>query len=124
MYSKRLTMLAFLACLEIISLWTDCLYKICNLHYISLAFIASSFRGTEYNLLFETGLSGPPSFFRMFSLFIKNLIFIFLFTVTAADVVPCGGLKKQPRKSSIVQLIFYFRSFEISGTILKIRTTL
>ena len=27
---------------------------------------------------------------------------------SAAGVVPCGGLKKSPRTSSIVQIIFFF----------------
>ena len=31
-----------------------------------------------------------------------------LFSITAAGVVPCGGRKKSPRTSSIVQIIFYF----------------
>ena len=30
-----------------------------------------------------------------------------LFAITAAGVVPCGGPKKSPRTSSIVQIIFY-----------------
>ena len=37
-----------------------------------------------------------------------------LFAITAAGVVPCGGPKKSPRTSSIVQIIFLFRSFQIS----------
>ena len=32
--------------------------------------------------------------------------------------MPCGGPKKSPRTSSIVQIIFSFWSFEISGGIL------
>ena len=31
-----------------------------------------------------------------------------LFAITAAGVVPCGGPKKSPRTSSIVQIIFFF----------------
>ena len=31
-----------------------------------------------------------------------------LFLLHAADVVPCGGRKKIPCTSSIVQIIFYF----------------
>ena len=45
--------------------------------------------------------------------------FKFLFTITAAGVVPCGGPKKSPRTSSIVQVIFSFWSFEISEDILR-----
>ena len=49
---------------------------------------------------------------------LKDLSFI-LFAITAAGVVPCGGPKKSPRTSSIVQIIFSFRSFEISEGILR-----
>ena len=41
-----------------------------------------------------------------------------LFAITAAGVVPCGGLKKSPRTSSIVQIIFSFdplRSVKMFG---------
>ena len=31
-----------------------------------------------------------------------------LFAFTAAGVVPCGGPKKYPRTSAIVQIIFFF----------------
>ena len=55
----------------------------------------------------------------MFSLLLKELIFIISFVVTAAGVVPCGSPKKRPRTSSIVQFIFYVWSFEISRNILR-----
>ena len=46
---------------------------------------------------------------------IRNMSSLYiLFAITAAGVVPCGGRKKSPRTSSIVQIIFLFRSFEIS----------
>ena len=38
-----------------------------------------------------------------------------LFAITAAGVVPCGVPEKYPRTSSIVQIIFFPRSFEISN---------
>ena len=38
---------------------------------------------------------------------------LILFAITAAGVVPCGGPKKSPRTSSIVQIIFFFWSFAI-----------
>ena len=41
------------------------------------------------------------------------------FVVTAAGVVLFGSPKRQPRTSSIVQFIFFFWSFEISGNILR-----
>ena len=37
----------------------------------------------------------------------------------AVGVVPCGGPKRSPRTSSIVQVIFSFWSFEISEDILR-----
>ena len=38
-----------------------------------------------------------------------------LFAIATAGVVPCGGPKKSPRTSSIVQINFYCASGEISG---------
>ena len=46
-----------------------------------------------------------------------------LFAITAAGVVPCGGPKKSPRTSSIVQIIFSFRSFVISKDIQCVQNT-
>ena len=42
-----------------------------------------------------------------------------LFPITEAGVVPCGGRKKSPLTSSIVQIIFSFLYFEISEGILR-----
>ena len=47
----------------------------------------------------------------------KGSILYILLTITAAGVVPCDGPKTSPRTSSIVQIIFLFRSFEISKNI-------
>ena len=44
---------------------------------------------------------------------------ITLSAITAAGVVPCGGPKKSPRTSSIVQIIFSVWSFEIREGILR-----
>ena len=44
---------------------------------------------------------------------------LLLFAITAAGVVPCGGPKKSPRTSSIVQILFSFWSFEIREDILR-----
>ena len=46
-----------------------------------------------------------------------------LFAITAAGVVPCGGRKKSPRTSSIVQILFLFRSFEINKDIQSVQNT-
>ena len=43
----------------------------------------------------------------------------FLFAITAAGAVPCGGPKKSLHASSIVQIIFSFWSFEIRDRILR-----
>ena len=61
---------------------------------------------------------GPSPFSLICSLLLKDLI-LFLFPITAAGVVPCGGPKKPPRTSSIVQIIFSFWSFDISEGILR-----
>ena len=50
---------------------------------------------------------------------LKGSQFLILFAITAAGVVPCGGPKKSPRTSSIVQVIFSFWSFEISEDVLR-----
>ena len=50
---------------------------------------------------------------------LKGSQFYFYLLFTAAGVVPCGGPKMSPRTSSIVQIIFSFWSFEISGDILR-----
>ena len=65
---------------------------------------------------------------RVRRLCIGNMVYIFinlyiLFAITAAGVVPCGGRKKSPRTSSIVQIIFLFRSFEISKNIQSVQNT-
>ena len=58
----------------------------------------------------------------MFSLLSKELAIIFLIVITGGGIVLCGGCKTSPRTrtSSIVQVIFYCWSFEISGNILRI----
>ena len=71
----------------------DFLAETRNYSVFFLAFIASSFRGTEEDWLSETDLSGPPSSFRMFSLPLMELVFIFLFAVTSAGIVRCSSPK-------------------------------
>ena len=66
----------------------------------------------------KTCLSGPLFLLNVFTA-LKGAHFYILFVVTAAGLVPCGSPKKRPRTSSIVQFIFYFWSFEISGNILR-----
>ena len=51
---------------------------------------------------------------------LKGTNFYILVDITAAGVVPCGDPKKSPRTVSIVQILYYFQSFEVSGNILRI----
>ena len=55
------------------------------------------------------------------SIAFKGTNFYILFAVTAAGVVPCSDPKMSPRTSSIVQIIYYFWSFEINGNIPRIK---
>ena len=48
----------------------------------------------------------------------------YLFAITAAGAVPCGGPKKSSRTSSIVQIIFSIWSFEICEGILRNQKTI
>ena len=65
MYSKQL--FCYLDTIWIyISLFIGCLVEIRNYSILSLAFVASSFRVTEENLVFETVQSGPYSSFEYF----------------------------------------------------------
>ena len=64
-----------------------------------------------------------PKLYNMAHLFTFNVLTDFkgsnnyiLFAITAAGVVPCGGPKKSPRTSSIVQIIIYF-SFDPLGSV-------
>ena len=92
-----------------ISLWIDCLFEI---RKIAVCFLWLSlpgdYRVTDEALLAETTFYDPPTFLWMFSSLLKDLISDFIFDFTAAGVVPCGGRKTSPRKSTIVQFIFYF----------------
>ena len=49
----------------------------------NLSFVASLFRVTEENWLFEKGLSDPASFLWMFSMLLKELNFVFLFILNS-----------------------------------------
>ena len=55
-----------------------------------------------------------PKLYNMAQLFSLNVFTAskgsynyILFAITAAGVVPCGGPKKYPRTSSIVQIVFF-----------------
>ena len=48
---------------------------------------------------------------------------LYIFIITAAGVVLCGGPKKYPRTLSIVHILFSFRSFEISKDIQSVQNT-
>ena len=71
----------------------------------------------EEALVVETAVWSIPFLINAFTA-LKGSRFSFYFAITAAGVVPCGGPKKSPRTSSIVQIIFSFWFFEISEGIL------
>ena len=50
---------------------------------------------------------------------LKGNSVLFLFAITAAGAVPCGGPKRFPRTLSMVHIIFSFWSVEISEGILR-----
>ena len=52
--------------LDLYQSFTGCIFETRNYSILSLAFIASSFRVTEENLVFETVQSGPYSSFECF----------------------------------------------------------
>ena len=60
---------------------------------------------------------GPYFLYLNVLIAFKGFNFNILFLITAAGVVPCGGPKKFPGTSSIMQIIFFFWSFEISKNI-------
>ena len=79
-----------------------------------MAFVAAFKRVTDEGSLPEIVKYSP--YYLPLNVFTasKGSNLYYLFAITAAGVVPCGGPKKSPRTSSIVQIIFLFRSFEIS----------
>ena len=81
-----------------------------NYSMLSLAFIASSYRVTEEIAFIIRNCTVLPT------LFLFYICTALLFVVTVAGVVLCGGSKMQPRISTIVKFIFFFWSFEISGS--------
>ena len=91
--------------------------KFLKLQYNSLAFVAGFTRVTDEGLLPEITQYSP--YYPPLNVFTpsKGSNLYILFAITATAVVPCGGPKKSPRTSSIVQIIFLFRSFEISKDI-------
>ena len=74
---------------------------------------------TEFRILYSKLYSLSHTLLLNVFSALQGTIFYILFAVTAAGIVLCGSPQKQPRKSSIVQFIFLFWSFEISGNILR-----
>ena len=75
-------------------------------------------RSQNKSYLRQNGSIAVNPYYLSLNVFIasKGSNLYILFAIPAAGVVPCGGLKKSPRASSIVQIIF-FRSFEISKNV-------
>ena len=97
--------------------------KVLKLQYNSLAFVAGLNRATDEGSLPEIAQYSPYYLpLNVFTASKGSNIYI-LFAITAAGVVPCGGPKKSPRTSSIVQTIFLFGSFEISKDVQSVQNT-
>ena len=79
-----------------------------NCSMFPLAFVAGWLQGHWWGFISRNYVVWP--IFLLMNVFIalKGSHFWFLFDFTAAGVVPCGGRKTSPRKSTIVQFIFYF----------------
>ena len=91
--------------------------KFSKLQYNSLAFVAGFKRATDEGSLPEIVQYSPYYLsLNVFTAFKGSNLYI-LFVITAAGVVPCGGPKRSPRTSPIVQIISLFRSLEISRDI-------
>ena len=70
-----------------ISLRIDCLVETRNYSMLVPAFVASSFGVTDENYLFVKDMSGPSSFFCMFSSLLRQLIFIVLYTPKHVTII-------------------------------------
>ena len=83
--------------------------------WLSLPIHSGPFKRIKYSNLYS------PAHTLLLNIFaaLKETHCYVLFVVTAAGVVLCGSPTKQPRTSSLVQFIFFFWSFEISGNILR-----
>ena len=90
------------------------------LQHHSLAFVAGLKRATDEGPLPEIAKYSP--YYLLFTAS-KGSNLYFLFAIIAAGVVPCGGRKKSSRTSSIVLIIFSFRSFEISKDTQSVQNT-
>ena len=67
--------------------------------------------------MLELDRFGPSPFLLIIFQLLLEISFTFLFAITAAGVVSCGGPETSPCASSIVQIIFSFLSFVISDDI-------
>ena len=61
----------------------------------------------------------PIPFINMLTALKGSVLFLFAVTAVTVGVLPCGGPKKSPHTSSVLQTIFSFWSFEISEGILR-----
>ena len=98
-----------------------CKFK--KLQYNRLAFVAGFKRATDEGSLPEISQYSPYYLPLNVLIASKGSNLYILFAITAAGVVPCGGPKKSPRTSSIVQTIVLFRFFEISKDIQNVQNT-
>ena len=82
-------------------------YKFSKLQHNSLTFVVGLKRATDEGSLPEIVQYSP--YYILLNVFTvsKGPNLYILFAITAAGVVPCGGPKRSPRTSYIVQIIFF-----------------
>ena len=79
-----------------------------NCSMFPLAFDAGWLQGHWWGFISRNYVVWPTFLLMNVFIALKGSHFWFLFDITAAGVVPCGGRKTSPRTSTIVQFIFYF----------------
>ena len=79
-----------------------------NCSMFPLAFVAGWLQGHWWGFISRNYVVWPTFFLMDVFIALKGSHFWFLFEFTAAGVVQCGGRKKSPRTSTIVQFILNF----------------
>ena len=117
-FSKQILNILYI--LSYINLSDDCHVKICKFTALFCGSFCQIYRVTDEALIAET--AEWPNFFLMNVFFVlKRSKFLLLFLITAAGCCAVWQPLKISPNSSIVQIIFYFWSFEIMEYILRTR---
>ena len=94
-----------------------------KLQHNSLAFVAGLKRATDEGSLSEFAQYSPHYLPLNVLLLPKDQPFIFYLLLLQLALCRVAALKKAPRTSPIVQIIFFFRSFETNKDIQSIQNT-